>query len=203
MNIAGVEASPQSSTVTPAAVRAAVTASRRRGPETRLSRPTETVSSPAGLPVRRASHAAKPAAIAFTRSSVRSSGSPGTPSTATPRMSVPLLKCFHSLFSIACSVLSVSGPPCIGSPFRGGRSTPLYRLPAALSSVFLSGRRFFAGALKTLFTKAAIYCILLVHFVANALFRGNSAGLPYPPHRRPAAPAGPGHRKAEGQEMEL
>ena len=100
INIAGVEASPQSSTVTPAAVRAAVTASRRRGPEIRLSRPTDTVSLSAGFPARSESQAANPAAMACTASSVKSSGSPATPSTATPRMSVPLLKCFQSAFNI-------------------------------------------------------------------------------------------------------
>lgn len=63
------------------------------GRDSRLSRPREMVSAAAGLPDLPDSQRAKAAASFSTTSSVKSRGWPSTPSSATPRMSVPLLKC--------------------------------------------------------------------------------------------------------------
>ena len=68
--MAGVDARPQSSTRIPDAESAATAAFRIRGPDRRLSRPTETVSSRQGVPVLSDSHAANAAAIRLTVSSV-------------------------------------------------------------------------------------------------------------------------------------
>ena len=64
-----------------------------RGPETRESRPTATRSPWALRPKWRLRHIKNEARMASTAASVRVTGWPSTPSTATPRMSVPLFSC--------------------------------------------------------------------------------------------------------------
>ena len=89
MNIAGVDARPQSTVTQPAEVSACSTAPFSACAEMRVSWPTAMRRSFFALPVRSARNSTKPDAMRFAASVVRFTGSPSTPSTATPRTSLP------------------------------------------------------------------------------------------------------------------
>ena len=107
MNIAGVEARPQSTVTQPAAVSASSTAFLSAGAEMRVSWPTAMRSSFFALPVRSARKSRKPEAMRFAASAVRFTGSPSTPSTATPRTSLPFAS-----FIICFSEVIIKIAPC-------------------------------------------------------------------------------------------
>ena len=85
----GVEASPQSKACTPYRTNTRCKAALMRSAETRESWPMAIFKAEASLPRWRWAHTKKAAAMVSTTSSVSVTGSPA-PSTATPRMSVPL-----------------------------------------------------------------------------------------------------------------
>lgn len=89
MNIAGVVAMPQSTTLTPQEERPAIAAFARASPVIRESRPIPTVKDSTDLPHFFESHEAKLWAIIFDARGVRFTFSPSIPSQATPRMSLP------------------------------------------------------------------------------------------------------------------
>ena len=108
MNIAGVDASPQSMTLAPRDVSPPIAAFFSSGPETRESRPIVTFMSDADRPVFFSRKSMKPIAIRHTASGVRFTGSSATPATATPRTSLPFCK-RNNPFSVA----AISNPPCL------------------------------------------------------------------------------------------
>ncbi len=89
MYIAGVEAMPQHSTCTPQPASVSQTMRESSGPVKRESRPTATVSSSRFFSVFAASHKTKARVRSTTASGVKSTGFPGSPAIATPRISLP------------------------------------------------------------------------------------------------------------------
>ena len=98
MNMDGVEESPVKMTSHPLCVSAPHTQSEIRCAERRESCPTATIS--LSLPKSRARRKQKALTMAETASSVRLTGSPATPSRATPRTSVPLFRLIQSVLSV-------------------------------------------------------------------------------------------------------
>ncbi len=131
MNIAGVEARPQSTVTQPAAVSASSTAFLSAGAEMRVSWPTAMRSSFFALPVRSARKSRKPEAMRFAASAVRFTGSPSTPSTATPRTSLPFAS-----FIICFSEVIIKIAPCSSLCLRYYSGTR-GRFPAAREVSFV------------------------------------------------------------------
>ena len=98
MNIAGVVAIPQLITVAPPLSIPSIKASESSGPETRESRPTPIFSSYAGTPLFFSNQLTKAQPICLAIVGVRFTFSPSTPSTATPRISLPF--CNFNIFSL-------------------------------------------------------------------------------------------------------
>ena len=99
---AGVVASPRSTTrAHPAFANPANDALASAGPESRGSRPTATTTSFVSAPIFRASHSANASAMRNAASSFKVTGSPSTPSSATPRTSEP----FWSFLSVSGAVV--------------------------------------------------------------------------------------------------
>ena len=109
MNMAGVEASTQSMPCAPLYVSPVSTQSLIASAEMRESWPTAICSSSGFLPVFSARRRTKPAAMRFAASGVRVTGSPGTPGTATPRMSLPFASFIKSSW-----VSGMDIPPFVG-----------------------------------------------------------------------------------------
>ena len=107
MNIAGVEASPQSTVTQPAAVSASKTAFFSTGAEMRASWPTAMRRSRLLSPVRCARNSTNPLAMRFAASAVRFTGSSATPSTAIPRTSLPFAS-FSKAFSVIITMPPVN-----------------------------------------------------------------------------------------------
>lgn len=120
INMAGVEASAQSSTRIPDTDSAAVAARRIRGPDRRLSRPIETVRSRQGLPVLSDSQAAKDAMI---RSTI-SSGKAGQAVLRPPPSPLPEYRFHFSTVSTRPSAYRFLPPGAARHPF------PVFIIPA-------------------------------------------------------------------------
>ena len=93
INIAGVEAKPQSYIVWPTSVTPLIKASFKAGPEIRESTPIAKLTS--SVPNRLQSHVIKAFAITVVASAVRFTFSLGTPSKAIPRISDPFCNFFQ------------------------------------------------------------------------------------------------------------
>ena len=122
MNMEGVEQRPVSRTLAPMSVMALDVQAVRRSAEIRESWPRVMTSLSAGFCTLPESQTTKPLAMRSTTGSVRSTGAPGTPSAAVPRMSLPDLNLLHSLLSI--TVLLVRN-----SPPEGGREEGVFAFP--------------------------------------------------------------------------
>ena len=127
MNMAGVEARPQSRTSAPARVAPSMKAAFSAGPDRRESIPTATVTGRSTA--RSYNHLTKAAAIIAVTSAVRFTCSPAMPSRATPRISDPFCSFLHSIivfsfpsFRCCLSVFIVRALQCPAPPMASHSS---------------------------------------------------------------------------------